>query len=51
VKTNQNKKLLVLAGVIVALFAIKAYACYTQTYIVDGRIINCTTCGNVTNCF
>ncbi len=50
-KTNQNKKLLVLAGVIVALFAIKAYACYTQTYIVDGRIINCTTCGNVTNCF
>lgn len=50
-KTNQKKKLLVLAGVIVALFAIKAYACYTQTYIVDGRIINCTTCGNVTNCF
>jgi len=51
VKTNQKKKLLVLVGVIVALFAIKAYACYTQTYIVDGRIINCTTCGNVTNCF
>lgn len=45
------KKLLVAVGVIVALFAIKAYACYTQTYIVDGRIINCTTCGNVTNCF
>ena len=50
-KTNQKKKLLVLVGVIVAIFAIKAYACYTQTYIVDGRIINCTTCGNVTNCF
>lgn len=50
-KTNQKKKLLLLVGVIVALFAIKAYACYTQTFIVDGRIINCTTCGNVTNCF
>ena len=45
------KKLLVVVGVIVALFAIKAYACSTQTYIVDGRIINCTTCGNVTNCY
>jgi hypothetical protein len=45
------KKVLVVVGVIVALFAIKAYACHTQTYIVDGRIINCTTCGNVTNCF
>jgi hypothetical protein len=51
VKTNQKKKLLLVVGVIVALFAIKAYACYTQTFIVDGRIINCTTCGNVTNCF
>lgn len=54
-KTNQKgkhmKKVLLVVGVIVALFAIKAYACYTQTYIVDGRIINCTTCGNVTNCF
>lgn len=50
-KTNQKKKLLLVVSVIVALFAIKAYACYTQTFIVDGRIINCTTCGNVTNCF
>ena len=50
-KTNQKKKMLLVVGVIVALFAIKAYACYTQTFIVDGRIINCTTCGNVTNCF
>ena len=45
------KKLLVVLGIIVVLFAIKAYACTTQMYIVDGRIINCTTCGNVTNCF
>jgi hypothetical protein len=44
-------KLIAVAGVIVAIFAMKAYACSTQTYIVDGRIINCTTCGNVTNCF
>jgi hypothetical protein len=43
------KKLLVV-GVITVLFAIKAYACTTQTYIVDGRMINCTTCGNITNC-
>ena len=50
-KTNQKKKMLLVVGVIVALFTIKAYACYTQTFIVDGRIINCTTCGNVTNCF
>lgn len=45
------KKLLVVVGIIAVLFAIKVYACTTQTYIVDGRIINCTTCGNVTNCF
>ena len=50
-KTNQKKTLLVLVGVIVALFAIKAYACYTQTIIVDGRIVNCTTCGDVTTCY
>lgn len=45
------KKIIAFLAIIAALFAIKAYACYTQTYIVDGRIINCTTCGNVTNCF
>ena len=50
-KINQTKKLLVLVGIIVALVAIKAYACYTQTIIVDGRIINCTTCGDVTTCY
>jgi len=31
--------------------ALDAFACHTQTYIIDGRIVNCTTCGNVTNCF
>jgi len=51
VKTNQKKKLLVVIGIIVALFAIKAYACYTQTIIIDGRVVNCITCDDVTNCF
>jgi hypothetical protein len=45
------KKLAIVTGLILSLIALKAYACYTQTYIVDGRIINCTTCDNVTNCF
>jgi len=45
------KKIAIVAGFILALIALKVYACTTQTYIVDGRIINCTTCGNVTNCF
>lgn len=44
------KKVIIATGIVLALVALKAYACYTQTYIVDGRIINCTTCGNVTNC-
>ena len=45
------KKVIIATGIVLALVALKAYACYTQTYIVDGRIINCTTCGNVTNRF
>lgn len=50
-KGNNMKKVIIATGIVLALVALKAYACYTQTYIVDGRIINCTTCGNVTNCF
>ncbi len=42
-------KKLIVAGLLLS--ATYAYACYTQTYIIDGKIINCTTCGNVTNCF
>lgn len=41
------KKPLVL---LMMLFAIKAYACEIQTYVIDGRIITCTTCNNVTTC-
>ena len=44
---NNMKKLLVL---LMVLFAIKAYACQIQTYIIDGRIITCTICNNVTTC-
>jgi len=39
-----------LAIIVLALITIKVYACETQTIIIDGRIITCTTCGNVTNC-
>lgn len=45
------KKLAIVLGIVLSLVALRAYACYTQTYIIDGRIVNCTTCGNVTNCF
>ena len=45
------KNIMVITAIIAGLFAIKAYACYTQTYIMGGKIVTCTTCGNVTNCF
>jgi hypothetical protein len=41
------KKLLI---VVIALFAINAYACTTKNYIVDGRVITCTICGTVITC-
>ena len=28
-----------------------AYACQTQTIIVNGKMTTCTICGNVVNCF
>jgi len=28
-----------------------AYACTTQTIIVNGKVTVCTVCGNVVNCF
>jgi hypothetical protein len=45
------KKIAIITGFILALVALRAYACTTQTYIVDDRIITCTTCGETTNCF
>jgi hypothetical protein len=41
------KKVLFVAAV---LFAVNAYACQIVTIIQDGRIVNCTICGNVINC-
>lgn len=41
------KKLFIL---LIALIALKAYACETHTYIIDGRMIVCTTCNNITTC-
>ncbi len=31
--------------------SVYAYACTTQTIIVNGKMMTCTTCGTVTNCF
>ena len=39
-----------LLAIILLSFTINAYACETHTYIVDGRMIVCTTCGNITTC-
>jgi len=41
-------KKLIVAGLL--LTVTYAYACHIQTYVIEGRIINCTTCANVTNC-
>jgi hypothetical protein len=47
-KENHMKKI-----VAIALFLASAYAmaCTTQTIIVGGKMMTCTTCGTVTNCF
>lgn len=41
------RKLLIL---LIALFSMNAQACETHTYIIDGRIITCMTCNNITTC-
>lgn len=41
------RKLLIL---FIALFSINAHACETHTYIIDGRLITCMTCNNITTC-
>ena len=47
---NKMKKLL-LAAVTFMLLSATAYACQTQTVIVNGKITTCTVCGNIVNCF
>lgn len=44
-------KKLLLGLVAFGLLATGAYACQTQTIIVNGKITTCTICGNVVNCF
>jgi len=41
-------KKLIIAGLLLS--ATYAYACHVQTYVINGKIINCITCGSVTNC-
>ena len=45
------KKALLVAVTFMLLGVTGAYACQTQTIIVNGKITTCTVCGNVVNCF
>ena len=47
---NKMKKAL-LAAVTFMLLGTGAYACQTQTVIVNGKMTVCTVCGSVVNCF
>lgn len=38
-------------AVVLFLASTYALACTTQTIIVGGKMMTCTTCGTVTNCF
>lgn len=40
-----------LAFVTFMLLGTVAYACQTQTIIVNGKMTACTVCGNVVSCF
>lgn len=41
------KKLFIL---FIALMTLNANACEIHTIIIDGRVFNCTICGNITTC-
>lgn len=45
------KKALLAAVAFMLIGITGAYACQTQTIIVNGKITVCTVCGNVVNCF
>ena len=49
-KENIMKKAL-LALVTFMLLGTAAYACQTQTVIVNGKMTTCTVCGNIVTCF
>jgi len=40
-----------LATVTFMLLSATAYACQTQTIIVNGKMTTCTVCGNIVTCF
>lgn len=39
-----------LLAVVLLLASVSAPACETRTYIIDGRMIVCTVCLNITTC-
>jgi hypothetical protein len=45
------KKLLLTAITFLTIGMTGAYACQTQTVIVNGKMTVCTVCGSVVNCF
>jgi hypothetical protein len=45
------KKALLAAVTFMLLGITAAYACQTQTIIVNGKMTTCTVCGNVVSCF
>lgn len=50
-KETIMKKALLAAVTFMLLGVTGAYACQTQTIIVNGKVTVCTVCGNVVNCF
>jgi hypothetical protein len=38
-------------GLVTYMLLGSAYACQTQTIIVNGKLTTCTVCGNVVSCF
>ena len=50
-KENIMKKLLLTAITFLTIGMTGAYACQTQTVIVNGKMTVCTVCGSVVNCF
>lgn len=41
------KKLFIL---LIALMTLNAYACEINSIVIDGRVITCMTCNNITTC-
>jgi hypothetical protein len=50
-KENNMKKALLALVTFMLLGITAAYACQTQTVIVNGKMTTCTVCGTVVSCF